>query len=256
MRDAGPGSERDPARASDPAAEIPARLAAVRRRIAAACERSGRRPSEVVLIGASKLQPPSRMLAAWRAGLEVFGENRVQEALAKSRELPGEIEWHLIGPLQSNKVKPALDLFRVIHSVDRLKIARALDREARRRGLTLPVFVEVNLGEESTKHGFPPSEIAALVAPLSRLAGLRPVGLMAIPPFEDDPEAARRWFRDLRRLRDQWAEGTPRADFPGHLSMGMSHDFEVAVEEGATHVRVGTALFGPRGGEVEEEAPG
>jgi len=222
------------------------RLARINARITEACRRAGRAAGGVVLVGASKMQPAAVLAEAWQAGLEVFGENRIQEALAKSRELPPEIEWHLIGPLQSNKVRPALDLFRTIHSLDRLKIAEAVDREAGARGLAVAGFLEVNLGGEESKHGFPPEGLAAAVLPLSRLQHLRIVGLMAIPPFGDSPEASRPWFRRLRELRDELAARPEWRGFPGRLSMGMSDDFEVAIEEGATHVRVGTALFGPR----------
>jgi pyridoxal phosphate enzyme (YggS family) len=224
----------------------------VRGEIAAACARSGRQASEVTLLGASKTQPAPVLEAAFRAGLHTFGENRVQEAAAKAALLPEEvargIEWHLIGPLQSNKVKAALDLFTVVHSLDRPKIATALDREAAGRGITLRGFLEINLGGEASKHGFPPEGLAAAVAPLAHLPHLRIVGLMAIPPEAPDPEGSRPWFRRLRELRDGLASRPEWQGFPGWLSMGMSHDFAVAVEEGATHVRVGTALFGPRRG--------
>jgi pyridoxal phosphate enzyme (YggS family) len=232
---------------------LPARLAAIRDRIAAACGRAGRDPGEVVLLGVSKTQPAAAVEAAWRAGLRTFGENRVQEALAKSRELPRLVapEWHLIGPLQSNKVRPALELFRVIHSIDRPGIAEALDREAAVRGLALTGFLEINVGGEASKHGFAPENLPEAVRPLADLQNLRIAGLMAVPPQGDDPEDSRRWFVRLRELRDElgarpeWA--TAWSGSGGRLSMGMSHDFEVAIEEGATHVRVGTALFGARG---------
>jgi pyridoxal phosphate enzyme (YggS family) len=221
-------------------------------RIEEACRLRGRRREEVVLVGASKTQPPEALAAAWRAGLRVFGENRVQEALAKSRELSHifqsdtDIEWHLIGPLQTNKVKAALDLFRTIHSVDRLRVAEALDQEAGRRGLRLSGFLEVNLGGEASKHGFPAEGLAEAVRPLADLQHLKIAGLMAIPPPSEDPEGSRPWFRRLRELRDELASRPEWPGFPGWLSMGMSHDFEVAVEEGATMVRVGTAIFGAR----------
>ena len=232
-------------------AELPSRVSEVRERIAAACVRSGRRPEDVTLVGVSKTHPAALVQAAWRAGVRVFGENRVQEALAKSREAdlpppPEGPDWHLIGPLQSNKVRPALDLFRAIHSIDRPKIAEAVDREAAARGLRVDGFLEVNLGDEESKHGFPAGRLAEDAAPLAGLSHLRIVGLMAIPPFEENPEDARRWFVRLRELRDRLAARPEWAGFPGLLSMGMSHDYEIAVEEGATHVRVGTALFGER----------
>ena len=237
-------------------ADLPARLAAVQARIAKACDRGGRKAGDVVLVGVSKTHPAAAVAAAWRAGLRVFGENRVQEAVAKNREVAAFIEtppeWHLIGPLQSNKVRLALELFRTIQSIDRPGIATALDREAGARGLHLTGFLEVNVGAEASKHGFLPAGLAAAARPLADLQHLRIAGLMAIPPQSEDPEDSRRWFVRLRELRDElaarpewsarWAGGAG-----GWLSMGMSHDFEAAVEEGATHVRVGTALFGSRG---------
>jgi pyridoxal phosphate enzyme (YggS family) len=225
---------------------MPERLARINDRIAEACRRAGRPGGSVVLVGASKTQPAVMLAEAWQAGLRVFGENRVQEALAKSPELSPGIEWHLIGPLQSNKVRAALDLFRTIHSVNRPSIAEAVDREAGARGLAITGFLEVNLGGEESKHGFSPAGLAEAVRPLSRLRHLRIAGLMAIPPQGDSPEGSRPWFRQLRELRDALAARPEWQGFPGWLSMGMSDDFEVAIEEGATHVRVGTALFGPR----------
>jgi len=200
----------------------------------------------VTLVGASKRQPPESLLEAHRAGLSVFGENRVQEAKAKIDLLPPEVEWHLIGPLQSNKARLAVRLFTLIHSVDRLKIARVLDREAQRLGRPLSCLLEINLGGEESKHGFAVADLAATVAPLAELESLKVQGLMAIPPYDDQPEASRTWFQQLRRLRDELAQRSEWSEFPGWLSMGMSGDFEVAIEEGATHVRVGTALFGSR----------
>lgn len=232
---------------------IAGRLAEVQARIASACARAGRSPAEVTLVGVSKTHPAAAVEEAWRAGLAVVGENRVQEALAKSRELahlpppPEGPEWHLIGPLQSNKVRQALELFRTIHSIDRPKIAEALDREAGALGLRLTGFLEVNVGEEESKHGFSPQGLAEAVRPLASLEHLRIAGLMAIPPFADDPEASRPWVVRLRELRDELATRPEWTGFPGWLSMGMSHDYEVALEEGATHVRVGTAIFGVRG---------
>ena len=222
------------------------RLAAIESRIATACARAGRPRSAVTLVGASKMQPVATLRAAFDAGLRAFGENRVQEGLAKAEQLPGGIEWHLLGPLQSNKVRAALRLYRTFHAVDRPSIARELEREAARAGLTVAGFLEVNLGEEETKHGFAPRDVAAAARELAGLDRLRIVGLMAIPPFGDDPEASRPWFRRLRELRDELLTALGPERFPGLLSMGMSDDFEIAIAEGATHVRVGTALFGPR----------
>jgi len=224
-----------------------ARLAAIRARIAAAAARAGRDPAAVRLVGASKLQPAAALRAAYDAGLRRFGENRVQEAQAKAPELPPDVEWHLLGPLQSNKARAAAALFDLVHAVDRAKIARALDAEAAARGRRVRGLIEVNLGGEASKHGFAPATLADEVAPLAALPHLRLEGLMAIPPPGPTPEASRPYFRRLRELRDELAA---RPEWSGRLvdlSMGMSDDFEVAIEEGATYVRVGTALFGPRG---------
>jgi pyridoxal phosphate enzyme (YggS family) len=223
------------------------RFTRIQARIEEACQRAARPAGSVVLVGASKTQPAAALAEAWRAGLRVFGENRVQEALAKSPGLPPEIEWHLIGPLQSNKVRAALGLFRAIHSIDRPGIAEAVDREAGARGVSVTGFLEVNLGGEESKHGFMPDGLAEAALALSRLQHLRIKGLMAIPPPGDSPQDSRPWFRKLRELRDGLAARPEWQGFPGWLSMGMSDDFEVAIEEGATHVRVGTALFGSRG---------
>ncbi|MFP3939907.1 MAG: YggS family pyridoxal phosphate-dependent enzyme [Thermoanaerobaculia bacterium] len=234
-----------PSTADQAAAEVSANLARVRERIAAAAGRSGRDPAVVTLVGAAKRQPPERLRAAREAGLLVFGENLVQEAEAH-REIVPDAEWHLIGPLQSNKAKRAVELFSTVQSVDRLKIARKLDREAGERGRVLDCFLEVNLGGEESKAGFPARDLAAQVAPVAELPSLRVVGLMAIPPAPERPEDSRFWFRRLRELSEELAGRPEWASWPGFLSMGMTADFEVAVEEGATHVRVGTALFGKR----------
>ena len=229
---------------------LPERLASIKTRIQEACRRVGRPEDSVVLLGASKTQPAAAIAEAWQAGLRVFGENRVQEGLAKSRELPREIasgiDWHLIGPHQTNKVRAALDLFRTIHSIDRLKVAEAVNREAGARGISITGFIEVNLGSEESKHGFLLGGLAEAVRPLADLQHLKIVGLMAIPPLGGAPEDSRPWYRRLRELRDELGARPEWSGWPGSLSMGMSDDFEVAIEEGASHVRVGTALFGPR----------
>lgn len=230
------------------APEIAERLAEIQDRIARAAARAGRDPASVRLVGASKLQPVAALAGAHAAGLTRFGENRVQEGIAKSAELAAEIEWHLLGPLQSNKARAAAGLFSVFHAIDRPKIARVLDQEAARAGRRLSGLIEVNLGGEETKHGFAPEDLAAAIAPLAALEHLSIVGLMSIPPPADDPEGSRPWFRQLAALA---AELARRPEWSGRLtelSMGMSDDFEVAVEEGATYVRVGTKLFGPRPG--------
>lgn len=224
---------------------IAERLADVRGRIADACRRSNRSPEEITLVGAAKRQPVEKIRAAHEAGLRVVGENRVQEAEEKQSQLP-DLEWHLIGPLQSNKAKRAARLFTTVHSIDRPKIGRALDREAGRLGKTLDGFLEINLGREASKHGFDPDSVFERARPLAELESVRIVGLMAIPPWESEPGRARIWFEQLRRLRDKLCARAEWSACPGWLSMGMSGDFEIAIEEGATHVRVGTSLFGER----------
>ncbi len=224
---------------------IAEQLADIRERIAAACRRADRRPDEVTLVGAAKRQPIDKLRAARDAGLTVVGENRVQEAQQKQPEVEG-LEWHLIGPLQSNKAKRAVELFSAVHSIDRVKIARALDREATGLNKRLHGFLEVNLGREESKHGFDPDSLVETARPLADLEALAIVGLMAIPPQEEDPLRTRAWFARLRELRDQLCARAEWSDCPGRLSMGMSGDFEIAIEEGATHVRVGTLLFGGR----------
>jgi pyridoxal phosphate enzyme (YggS family) len=213
-------------------------LERVREAIARASGRVGRRPDEVLLIAVSKTVDVERIRRAIEAGVSALGENRVQEAREKIAQLGRPVPWHLIGPLQTNKAKDAARLFDWIHSVDRVELAVELDRRARALGRTLDVLVEVNVGEEPQKSGARPDEIKSLLDAAAGLRAIRVRGLMAIPPAAPDPERTRPYFRRLRELRDQ--AGLE------HLSMGMSADFEVAVEEGATMVRVGTAIFGPR----------
>ena len=222
------------------------RVEDIRGRMNAAARRAGREPRDLTLVGASKRQALERLEDAWNAGVRVFGENRVQEALEKQGSLPSAIDWHLIGPLQSNKARRAAKAFSTVHSIDRLKIARTLERHAAEVGRPLEGFLQVNVAGEPSKHGFAPDQIGAEIEELAGLEHLRIVGLMAIPPFEPEIERARHWFRELRELRDKLFSAAGWSDRPGYLSMGMSHDFETAIEEGATHVRVGSALFGPR----------
>jgi pyridoxal phosphate enzyme (YggS family) len=218
--------------------DIRTNLERVRERIARAAERAGRRAEDVLLVGVSKTVDVARIRAALAAGLTALGENRVQEARGKVAELGRAAAWHLVGHLQTNKVRDALELFDVVHSVDRIDLARELDRRARARGRPVDALVQVNVAAEPSKGGWPPEAIETAVEALTALAGLRVRGLMTIPPVVDRAEESRGWFRALRKL----AERHGLAD----LSMGMSGDFEVAVEEGATMVRVGTAIFGPR----------
>jgi pyridoxal phosphate enzyme (YggS family) len=218
------------------------RLAEVERRIAEACERAGRPHGEIRLLAVSKTKPPEAVQVAAACGQRCFGENRVQEAQSKIPLCPGGLEWHLIGHLQTNKAKVAANLFHMIHSVDSLKLLQALEAHA---GMTLPVLLQVNVSGEAAKFGMPPGEAAAVIEAANGMQKCEVHGLMTIPPFAPDPEKTRVHFAALRELRDrlQQETGTPLPE----LSMGMSHDLEVAIEEGSTWVRIGTDLFGARG---------
>ena len=218
--------------------DIRANLEAVHERIARACERAGRKPADVLLIAVSKTVEIERIRSAVAAGVEALGENRVQEAKEKIGALGRPVPWHLIGSLQTNKSRDAVELFDWIHSVDREELARELDRRAHQRERTAKVLVQVNVAEEPQKGGVSPAELKSLLDAMTSLRNLDVRGLMCIPPATETADAARPWFRRLRDLRD--AAGLE------HCSMGMSGDFEVAIEEGATMVRVGTAIFGPR----------
>ena len=218
--------------------------AAIVSRIEAACRRSGRAPGEVTLVAVSKTVPAPVVRAMAEAGQRVFGENRVQEALAKMGQVGPPARWHLVGHLQRNKARHAVGAFDLIHAVDDLELAREIDRRAAARGLVQPVLVEVNVAAEGTKEGVLASALPGLLEAMAPLPALKLQGLMAIPPPAGDPEASRPWFRELARLREEAGRRLGRP-LP-HLSMGMSDDFEVAIEEGATLVRVGRALFGER----------
>jgi hypothetical protein len=225
---------------------IAANLRSIRERIAAALERSGRPPGSCRLLAVTKNRSPEEIAALARAGQVHLGENRVQEAdrkLTACRRLGVEAEWHLIGHLQRNKVKRALGLFGSVHSVDSVRLLEALARGAESQGVRPEVFLEVNVSGEESKHGFAGPEVTDACRRAAEFPALRLVGLMTMAPFTDDPETVRPVFRALREFRDELnASGAYPAPLP-ELSMGMSGDFEVAAEEGATWVRVGTALF-------------
>ena len=229
---------------------IPENIAAVRERIAEAARRAGRRPEKVALMAVSKTHPPERVREAHAAGLRLFGENRVQEFTGKATALADleEAEWHMIGHLQTNKAGKAAELFGAVDSVDSAKLAEKLNAAARNLGKKLGVLIEINVGGEAAKSGVAPDadELEALLRAAPRLEALEFRGLMTIPPFTDDPEDARPYFRAVRDLRDAIAARKLPAVGMGVLSMGMSHDFEVAIAEGSTCVRVGTAIFGAR----------
>jgi PLP dependent protein len=225
------------------------RLLQVRARMEAAALRAGRQLEQVTLLAVSKTHPPDLVRAAMAAGVMDFGENKVQEAEEKIPQVGRDsIRWHLIGHLQSNKARKAVELFDVIHSLDSVTLARKLDRTCEREGRAqLPVLIQIDLGREATKSGVTEDELPQLIETLAQSRRLRLQGLMTLPPFYDNPEEVRPFFHRLRELRDELRTLGAFGDGPGELSMGMTHDFEIAIEEGATIVRVGTAIFGERG---------
>ena len=223
------------------------RLTAIRQRLDAAARSAGRDPASVRLVAVSKTFPVDAIRDAWQAGQREFGENRVQEALQKiSASADLEIRWHLLGHLQTNKVRRAATAFATIQSVDSVELVEKLDRAAAEAGASPELLIQVDLAGEATKFGAPPDEARRILDVAARCTAARVTGLMTLPPVPDIPEDARPWFRRLRELRERWlAEGiAPR--MLRELSMGMSQDFEVGVQEGATIVRVGTAIFGSR----------
>jgi PLP dependent protein len=225
-------------------------LARVRRQIEAAARRARRESEDIALMAVSKTFPPERIREAYDAGLRVFGENRVQEFAGKTEALRvlRDAEWHLIGHLQTNKAAKSVELFAAVDSVDSLRLAQKLNASAQQLGKQLQILIEVNVGGEAAKSGVAPDarELEDLLLAAPELQHLEYRGLMTIPPFTEDPQQARPYFRKLGELRDQIAaRGLPAVNITV-LSMGMSHDFEIAIEEGSTCVRVGTAIFGER----------
>jgi PLP dependent protein len=216
----------------------------VQQRIAAACERAGRDPATVTLLAVTKTVPPEIVRAAAQLGLSLFGESKVQEAKAKIPLCPGRLRWHMVGHVQSNKARDAVALFDMIQSVDSLHLAEEINRRAEQAAKSMAVLLEVNIVGEASKFGYPPDRLLAELERLNALPRLEIHGLMTIPPWAPQPERARPVFRQLCDLKVQ-CEQILGAPLP-HLSMGMTGDFEVAIEEGATMVRVGTALFGER----------
>ncbi len=221
-------------------------LEAVQERIRKACERAGRDPSEVRLVAVTKGHPPEAVQQLAEAGHRLFGENRVQEAKAKIPLCPSGLEWHMIGHLQTNKVKDALRLFSMIHSVDSVRLAAEIQKWAEKYALRVPILLEVNVAGESTKYGFSPEQLLQELESINQFDRLEILGLMTMAPWTPEPEKVRPVFRKLRELK-QACEDRLGAPLP-ELSMGMTNDFEVAIEEGATMVRIGTAIFGERSG--------
>ncbi len=226
--------------------DISANIDTIRTGIESACRRVGRDPADIRLVAVSKTKPPSAIEAAAAAGQTLFGESYVQEFLAKRQSVQAAVEWHFIGHLQSNKAKYLVGEVSMIHSVDRLSLARELNRQWGRHGSSLDVLLQVNLADEQSKSGTGASEALELARRLAEFPNLRLRGLMTLPPYFDDPEEVRPYFRQLHELAHQ----IERLELPGaemcELSMGMSHDYQVAVEEGATLVRVGSSIFGAR----------
>jgi len=216
----------------------------IQERIQAACGRAGRDPASVSLVAVSKGQPPEMVRAAAEVGQVLFGESRGQEARAKIEQCPGRLRWHLLGHLQSNKCRDAVALFEMIESVDSLALGQEIDKWAGKEGKRMPILLEVNVAGEATKFGFRPEQLLSTLSEINALHRIEVHGLMIIAPWTAEPEKVRPVFRRLRELKGECEQilGAPLA----HLSMGMSGDFEVAIEEGATLVRIGTSLFGPR----------
>lgn len=221
-------------------------LKIVEERIAAACKRSGRKREEVTLIAVSKTKPVSMIEEVYHTGLRVFGENKVQELTEKYELLPSDIQWHMIGHLQRNKVKYIIDKASLIHSVDSLRLLETIDKEAKKKHMTARVLLEVNMAKEETKFGLMPEEVMGFIDKVPQFKNVLVEGLMTIAPNTDDPETNRQIFSALRKLSVDIADKNIDNIHMGVLSMGMTNDYEVAIEEGATMVRVGTGIFGKR----------
>jgi pyridoxal phosphate enzyme (YggS family) len=216
----------------------------IQKRIAAACNRARRDPESVTLVAVTKSQPPHVVAEAARLGLTLFGENKIQEAKAKIPQCSGRLRWHFIGHLQTNKARDAVELFEMVQSVDSLHLAEELNKRAEQAAKRLPILLEVNIVGEASKFGYQPEKLRAELEQLNELPRLEIHGLMSVPPWTKNPEDVRPIFRQMRELKTE-CEQRLGAPLP-HLSMGMTGDFEVAIEEGATMVRIGTALFGSR----------
>jgi pyridoxal phosphate enzyme (YggS family) len=226
--------------------DVAANYRKILNRVNEAAARCGRNPKDVKLLGAAKAQSVEAIRAAISAGVTLIGENYVQETKEKKDRVAASVEWHMIGHLQRNKAKAAIELFDVVESLDNLALARELDKEARKRGKIVRIFVEVNLGGEESKSGIAKDSVVSLLEEAAKLSCLRVEGLMTLPPFHEKLEEVRPYFRELTELREKLNEvRLPNVDLR-ELSMGMTHDYVVAIEEGATIVRIGTALFGPR----------
>ncbi len=221
-------------------------LESVKARIAAACERAGRSQAEVTLVAVSKTKPVDMLQEVYNEGVRDFGENKPQEIREKYPALPEDIRWHMIGHLQRNKIKYIIDKVCMIHSIDSLRLAQAVSAEAKKCGIVMPVLAEVNVAREPSKYGIMPEETEDFIRQISILPGIRVEGLMTIAPFTENAEENREYFRSLKKLSVDIKEKNIDNVFMCNLSMGMTGDYEVAIEEGATMVRVGTGIFGER----------
>lgn len=220
------------------------RVEGVRNRISSACARSGRDEQDVVLVAVAKKHGPEEVARVFECGVDVVGENRVQEAVQKIPLAPGGIEWHMVGHLQTNKARAAVAFFEMIHSVDSLRLLKVIDQECASAGRVMQVCLEVNVSGEGSKFGFDPDDVPGALGEAQSMMNVDVAGLMTMPPLTEAPEGARPHFARLRELRDKWSVETGFG--LNGLSMGMSDDFEVAIEEGATWVRIGTLIFGER----------
>ncbi len=225
---------------------IASNLEYLREKIEKACLKANRNPDEIKVVAVSKTHPVEKIIEGYNAGLRIFGENRVQEAREKFEILKDySIEWHLIGHLQKNKVKYAVNIFDFIHSIDSVELAEKVEKRLEQSGKTIKGFIQVKLSEEETKHGVDPDKLDIVADYCSKLSYLKIIGLMTVPPYFEDVEKVRPYFARLRKLKDE----LNKSFFNGkltELSMGMTHDFDVAIEEGATYVRIGTGIFGER----------
>jgi hypothetical protein len=221
-------------------------LRSIRERINQVAKKAGRNPKDIILVAATKNVDSFRIREAMDNGIRIVGENRVQEAKGKFQELGEVLEWHFIGHLQTNKVREALNIFSMIQSVDSLRVAKVISQEAMNKGKIQEILLEVNVGEEVNKFGFREEELIAILPAMASLPNLRILGLMTVPPYLSSPENGRPYFRKLRKFSRRLEELGISEVKMQYLSMGMSHDFEVAIEEGANMVRIGTAIFGPR----------
>lgn len=229
------------------------KLACVQKNIQDSCERAGRSPKDVTLVAVSKTKPVSMLKEAYDAGQRIFGENKVQEITDKYEQMPSDVQWHMIGHLQRNKVKYIIDKVAMIHSVDSLRLAETIEQEAAKKNIIMPILIEVNVAEEESKFGLKLDEVLPFIQQISSFSHLKIKGLMTIAPFVDDPQENREVFRKLKKLSVDIVAKNINNVSMSVLSMGMTNDYQVAIEEGSTMVRVGTGIFGERNYDIKED---